>query len=499
MRVGPRNSRWTLLCCSVVQLTALALFVAAFLMGCDAKGKAYLKHPGHQVITQLESRRIVMLGDFLHDNALSFYTVTAVLNDWLNMFSSGQKVPRHLTLVLEEDDSMVHVLKNYMSSGDREPLLDFWLPYGTLESLEFFGDLRSICARVDSINQTLSKQHRIVFDIFGGEPFSLVSNRNYLRLSREESWRFFVQKRDSLVALRIESYLRQNPLQRALIFYGNAHLINGYVTKRIQGESSDTANSKGYYLAHYLKEFFGQQNVLSINQMDISPNLFRGTDLEAAGDSDIFTYSRGIPLEVPYLKDYDAVIIRHEAIVPSHPVDLIFSRRIIERCILNIDTMQAYFPGYDARFYANQSLNALKIITGESFSQPQQWERWYNTQKFDGLSRLESKGFARQIFDQYYERNFNYQTAIELYYLSSGIPIFYPNPRSRVDTSIWRIRWKDIRFNMECGNAIGIYWIGYSQERKEAHQWLVDHTGKDFSTPAQYLKWWRHVVFNANY
>ncbi len=482
---------------SFLKFLLIVFILPLFLASCGGKGTSLIYRRDHQLISELQSKRIVMLGDFFHGSASSLHTVTGALNVWLDMITEGKRVPRHLTLVLESDSSTVQLLKNYASNGAGEQFLDHMLPYGTLENLEFYDALRTLSQRIDSLNQTLPVPDRIVFDIFGAEPRSLLSDRSYMRSSLAEGWKFFVQHRDSLVAYGIESYLSNNPLQKALVFYGNAHLINGYVTNGIHGELPGMPNLKGYYLVHYLKKFFGKRNVLSVNQEDLQPNQLKGTAFQPAAGRAFFAYSSQISARASFIKDYDAVIIRPEAIVPPHPLDLVFSRRVMKACILNLDTLQTYLPGYDAAYYSRQLQDALNIMTGQSFKTAKQWGDWFKSHKYNWLSRLNSKAFEDQIIADFYKQGNDYQKRMDIYYLC--VPVLYARQPSKIDTATWRDSWNRILYNIECVNAIGIYRIGFPDEKREVHQWLVDHTGRDFRTADRYLKWWRHVEFDANY
>jgi hypothetical protein len=48
-------------------------------------------------------------------------------------------------------------------------------------------------------------------------------------------------------------------------------------------------------------------------------------------------------------------------------------------------------------------------------------------------------------------------------------------------------------------NAIGVYWIGDTNEQAKAKEYLVRVTSNDFQEPDQYLKWWRKQFFDATY
>ncbi len=481
-----------------ILVTALTLLLLPEVSS-RAQERVQFPQPGRYLIQELNSKRIVMLGDFQHENVLPFFTVTTTLNDWLDMVSSGEKVVHHLTLVLEEDDTMIHVLNDYISTGNMQPLIGFYLPTMTLDFFEFAVNLRHFCERVDSINQFLPNTERIMFDIYGEEVMGLKSNagRSLFKASVKDTYHYFVSTRDSVNALKLERYLERHPLQKLLIFCGNAHLIEGYVPKAPSVVGPDTLDSKGYYLVHYLKGYYGEDSVLSIDQAG-APMYWNGIPYRVASDTIFFKYRSEMPVPESFFAQYDGVILRYESPpIPNHTCNLVFSRRVIEKCIEDVDTLQEYLPGYFARSYMDQALNALRLITGESFSTAQEWTAWYKAQEFDGLSRLESKALEEQLLNDFYQKFSDMDFRTELYNLGFGRGVLYlREPGSKED---WLKEWPAVQRRIELSNAIGIYWLGYPDEQREAHEWLVEHTGVDFPNAEGYLKWQRRSVYQATY
>lgn len=50
--------------------------------------------------------------------------------------------------------------------------------------------------------------------------------------------------------------------------------------------------------------------------------------------------------------------------------------------------------------------------------------------------------------------------------------------------------FKKIKFT----NSIGIYWIGYPDEKEKAKKYLMEYSGQDFDEPEKYLQWYRKNI-----
>ena len=48
-------------------------------------------------------------------------------------------------------------------------------------------------------------------------------------------------------------------------------------------------------------------------------------------------------------------------------------------------------------------------------------------------------------------------------------------------------------------NSIGIYWLGYPDEKIKAKEYLVQFSGEDFQEPEKYLQWYRMKYFGYEY
>lgn len=436
-----------------------------------------------------------MLADFGHRQPLPYQSLIAVLNRWISMVEVKESNQHNLSLILEWDDEIITDINDYLKTGDLEKILDFWLPYGSLEMLEFFSDLRKIKQKIISINQTSSE--KIIFEIIGGEVSNLFNEPKFLKQSKLDGSKYFVSERDSLSANKIIRYLNKNPNQKALIFYGNAHLIKNYVNKNNIANAIKDEDSYGYYLAYYLKQAFGDDSVFSVNQAVLPSQVLLDSPFSETPNQNIFVYSKHIPWERLKPKDYDAFIIRHEVFTPEHPLSLIFSRRVVEKCIEKMKILDHYLPGFQAKRYYNIALNSLIVITSKNFNTTKEWENWYKINGFDGLERLDSEEFAQEIFNDYYKNYKNFETRQRLFMLGFSPAIM--NAENIPDSTYWKEKiWPEVLPNIKLLNSIGINSIGFSDEKKKVKDIL--HSFKDEVLPHyDYLKYWRKYFHNTNY
>ncbi len=486
---------------SSMKNNSLKIFFVVFLfttaINCGVTGKKYYTHPNSYIIDQLANKKIIMLADFAHGYPLPYKSLIFLLNKWIKKVKNGESKDHDIVLILEADTQEVNNLNEFISSGNWKPLMDYWLPYNTMEWLEFCADLRSLNMKIDSLNEQKDFIPKISFDIFGGEVYNILDNPKGLQLSKEEGAKYFVNVRDSLTAKNIIGYLSKNKNQKAILFYGNNHLIKNYVNKNV-GKDLPNSETKGYYLAYYLKKRFCGKSVLSINQVKVSQQMIKNSPFAIAKDSNIFIYSQNIPWKNIQPKNYDGFILRNEEMVPSHNLSYIFSRNIIKADIKRMSMFGKYLPGALAERYYNEAFESLKLITGEKFKNLSEWKNWFEKSNYDGFKRLNSNDFAKQIFDEFYQNTNNKEVRNQLYKLGIGIGILDINNIPSKES------WKDVVWPEELNyikwlNTIGMLWVGTTEEKKEAKEFLVRYTGKNFSEPQDYLKYYRNFFKKVGY
>lgn len=481
--------------------TLILAFFAVIMAGCSPSRSKYYSDPGAYLVKQLASRRIVMLADFEHSAPLPYHTLTSFLDKWADEVAAGQSNDRNLVLVLEADGRIVHNLDDFIATGNWRPLIDYWLPFNTMEWLEFCDDLRGLTLRIDSLNAGRGASRRIRFCIIGGESSDFLDDPRFLSMSRAQGNRYFVNIRDSLSALNISAFLDSCTDMKAIVFYGTNHLIGSYAYKNVAGELP-RSETGGYYLAHYLKQKFGPDSVLTVCQ--ISPYMLskRISFFHVASDSDIFFPSTEVTSEDVHLaglspQDFDGFIVRHELNIPGHPLADVFSKEVIKADIARLIFFERYFPGYKAEEYYNETLSSLQFLTGRDFSTPAQWEGWLRSVRYDGLRRIGSAAFAAQMFAKFYN-NPDEQVRYQLY--GMGFGLFILRRGTAPQREHWkRWLWPKMVKQMKLNECVGLLWVGTAGEKEEAADYLLKKFGKPLKAPQYYLKVVRKSFFHAYY
>lgn len=483
---------------SIIIIT-LGLSILTSSINCGAKNKKYHIHPDAYIIKQLEHEKIIMLADFAHTYALPYKSLVSLLNEWAAKVKRGESRVYNLSLILEADTQEAAKLNEFIATGNWNPFIDYWLPYNTMEWLEFCSDLRLLKQQIDGLNTNKYLSHKISFNIFGGEPFNIFDNPQSLMLSKEEGSKYFVNIRDSLTAKNIIEYLRKNRESKAIIFYGNLHLIKNYVSKNIAGALPDY-ESYGYYLAHYLKKEFGEDSVLTVNQYSVNEAMIKNSPFAASIDSNIFVYSKDIPWKYLYPENYDGYILRYEKASPAHNLSYIFSKNVIAADIKRMQSIKEYLPGYLAKRYYDKAEESLKLLTGKNYKNIDQWLDRINKNNFDGFIRLDSKEFKEDIFHVYYDNPSDRKTKLMLLELGFGPRLMSSQMIPKAD---WEKTWREVLPHIKYLNAVGLLWIGTTKEKQKAEKYLFNtvrgvNKGEKLE-PQDYLKLFRRDYWKVNY
>jgi hypothetical protein len=451
-------------------------------------------NPDKHLIKELSGRRLVMVADYGHELPAPYQNLASAISNWLMMVESGESHDRCLTLFLEADDSTAKLAKLYVQTGNMDPFLDYMLPSSSLERLEFYSDLRRLSHRIDSLNQTLPDSCKIIFDIQGPEASNIFDDV-ISKASRRESSLYFVNTRDSLSAMNILRYLDTYPKQKGIVFYGFTHLIKNRVVKDVGGELS-SEESRGCYVAFYLKRALGDRNVLSVNQVILPPTKINTQGFERLRYESGFVRSEDIPWSDLQPQDYDAFICRSEVYCSDHAFSDIFCTRIITASIKRMKILAPSLPGALASRYYHQALEGLKRTTGKDSMSIGQWTHWVETSRYDGLSRLRSMTFKSE-FETYCRQSLGTRSQ-RINLMRFGIPVDVAN-RREVTYDEWPEIIDQSMPQIIFLNAIGIYWIGSPKEKASALNYLVEFSGERFDEPGKYLKWWRQKFHNASY
>ena len=475
------------------------LIIIFFLfISCSNIQQKFHTNPDSYIVNQLANKRIIMLGDFSHSSPLPYKSLVSLLEEWLKEIRNSKSKDYNIVLALEADTQEVSILKQFLSTGKWKPLFDFWLPYNSMEWLEFCANLKSFTIEIEKLNERKNFP-KINFDILGGESSNIFDHPEFLRYSKLDGSKYFINTRDSISAQIIISYLNKNKNRKAIIFYGNLHLIKNYVSKNIAGALPDS-EAYGYYLAHYLKQEYGGESVLSINQYVVNRQMIKASPFSAVDDSNIFVYSQDIPWKNIQPQNYDGFILRHERGTPGHSLANVFSINVIDADIKKMQFIEKYLPGYLAEGYYSIAKRSLQLLTGQNFKTVSEWQSWVKNNKYDGLLRLGSKEFENEIFNLYYNNPTDVQIKLELFTLGFGQEIA---SRQLSPKSEWERVWKDAIPKIKYLNNVGIYWVGTAEEKQKAKKYLDDFIdtlkyGK-ITGPEDYLKLYREMFEKVNY
>ncbi len=480
----------------------IILFVIVFLgssIYCSKTERDYHTNPNSYIVDQLVNKKVIMHGDFAHGYPLPYKSLIFLLDKWIDKVSKGESKSYNITLILEADTQEVAKLNDFIDTGNWEPFIDYWLPYNTMEWLEFCAELRSLKSQIDSLNTTKHLNPKISFSIFGGESYNVFDNPQSLQISKEEGSKYFVHIRDSLTAKNIIEYLKKNKERKAIIFYGNLHLIKNYVSKNIAGALPDS-ESYGYYLTHYLKEEFGEDSVLAINQWIVNEKMIENSPFAASKNSNIFVYSKDIPWSNLHPENYDGYILRYEQPSPAHNLSYIFSKNIINADLKRMQFIKKYLPGYLAKGYYDKAEESLKLLTGENYDEMSQWLTWIKENNYDGFLRLDSKEFEDDIYKAYYENPSDRKIKLMLLELGFGPGIM---SSQLIPKDEWEKTWREVLPHIKYLNAVGLLWIGTAEEKQKAKGYLSSAVsgvkdGEKFESE-DYLKLFRKYYWNVIY
>jgi len=473
-------------------LSLLFLSNAAFAQIDDS---LYYTNPNYHVAKELFNRKIVMLGDYGHNQPAPLHRLLNTLYDWLDI-SANKEESHNLTLVLESDTLRCANINGYIKNGNIRTVTDKMKSEFYLENLEFYANLKSFSEKIDSVNQF--RKNKIFFEVRGFEQIGDHNIEYVSRKSQKEDELWFVNERDSAIAAGIVNYLKLNPTEQILIFYGEAHLHSALIDKRAFGMSSlDYKEGFGFFLAHFLKQEFGNHDVLTVATLNFMPKPPRITFLDTASYDDILFKSKLMTSYDIMLGDYDYLISTEDKYINPADAGFVCSNYIFDKMVKNVYANKTYLPGYIAKRYYYWNLGGLYYLTGTQFRNDTELTNWLNEYKFDGSDWLYSDKLADFLTHLFVmERNKNYMN-----YIIRSYGIAYTLTDS--DLASFE-KWKenelpDILKHIKFKNSIGIYWFGYPDEKIKAKEYLKEFSGEDFAEPEKYLQWYRKKFWGFEY
>jgi hypothetical protein len=450
--------------------------------------KSYIIPEGEKhIANKIFNHRITMFGEGIqHHIPTSHFNLIRILDNWLKKVESEESLNPNLTLILEFDSASVSYMDYYVKSGKIRPLLDFVGPNYPLELLEQLYEYNKIYKEIDSVNKT--RKQKISFCLKGFEEIGDNIKESYFNMNREENELWFINERDNFTSKGIINYLKENPEQKAIIFYGSAHLQTGICNKNIWGPNGHIIPDEkcmGKWLAQYLIDEFGEKEINIVVSSALPADALSNPPFdELENDKFLLTKSLDAYFNLA-LKGVNQYLINLYVNEPTHNINFALSRYIIEKSIERSSVFEK-FKGYKAGT-GIMCLYNLFLPNGTIFRKSDDLIKWYHMGLYKGFAFLDSKTFYNNVYTLYllYSKSWGTNQLIQL-----G---FYPslsefNPK---DESEWEERWIKELKNIKFLNAVEIFWVGYPDEQMKAKKYLKEFSGKDFDEPAQYLQWWR--------
>ncbi len=459
-----------------------------------------------KIVHAFNDKKIIMLADFEHSNALPKKSVIDLLRKWESMIQNNNCRNLKLTLVLEEGDYNINIISKYIQSGNWGVFKKYrYLHRVILSTLEFFAQLKEFSRKIKKINKKRKKNNLIEFRIIGGEYNPPDVQKTALGGTANESMRWFVYKRDYDSAKKIIRYTKKFPGHKLLVFYGSAHLAKIRSLKASRSTGSPE-NLYGYWLAYHLKKHYGKKNVLSIQQICLPHRLEM---LKKANRQELLrklnSYSQ-IKKSVlisdpsfPWTNGYDRVILRIEKRVPKYLLYLLFSGRTPSFITSEILYFKRFLPGKWASSAIKSCLIFPEIILGKNFKSADSYLNQYKS----GQMKIFTRFFKEKLYKQLHKRYRKFRKNPRLLLRLIQVLGFNKEVSNEVLHHSWRKKslgiWKKAENNFRLLQAIGLNWIGLPKEKRWAKRHLIKVTGINYKKPHLYLKWWRKNRYGVNY
>ena len=229
------------------------------------------------ILEELKTKKIVMLGDYMHAHEAPYRTLLNSLNYWLEKVNNNtDAVPTKIILFLETPPQLFEKIDLFFTTGDLIPCLNLWIDAAyswndrqfMVDIFEFYFELKNILNTIEKINlnRENDKIELLIKPAESDPPYD-----HHLRLAKdntdfmEEVFLIFARERDKNSANNIKRILNENKKFKAIVFIGNAHLMRNKINKRelMKGRLNFKNNQPeyGYFLAHYLDRIYGRSKV----------------------------------------------------------------------------------------------------------------------------------------------------------------------------------------------------------------------------------------------
>jgi hypothetical protein len=476
----------------IKMLMLLILFIC--ITGCNTKKPPYFTQPDESLVKELNNKKVIILGDFRHYNAWPYSTLTKFLWEWLKQVERGDSKAWNITLVLETDEEVIDRLNKYITTGDIKKAYDYLSPFNNLETVEYWSELRKLSLSVDSLNALAKYSPKIVFKIAGGEASNVFANMDFYKKSEYEQNLYGVNMRDSLIAQKIIKLSEEDADKKIIVLYGNAHLDKTLTDKSPYLKSVPKDKAQGYFFAHYLKDYFGENNLLTVRQSPVvDGRKLKDTPFENLTGEEFFVKAADYP---EMMSRVDWLVMRRDQFVPEYSMGYIFSINTIKACLEKMKMLEGYKSLPVIKDYYSEITNYLYFLTGCNFAAYPELKKWIaeNESKYNGFEWLSSKEFEMLIRKEYFDRSKDI-SIISSQLLSMG----FKSGNKRISETEWDNVWKGSLGDIKFVNSIGMAICGTEAEKVNALKYLEEYSKIKLSNPIEYLKYYRKKAYNVNY
>lgn len=456
-----------------------------------------------QLLEQLASHRVMLIGDEAHGQWQPRQTVIDFLDAWflqVTADSAQAKMNRHLALVLEVDSLYLERARRYMDSGNPEDILDVGLLCSgvfTTADMEFHQRLADLLGRIRDYNASHEQAARIDLVLAPGEELINLGDWSFDRRAQ-----YFLYDRDSLIASRIVRFETLHPDYNVIAFYGSAHLQRGIATKR-----ADDDSAQGRFLASYLDDLLDNAPI-TVGQ--VTPDYWGPyRDLFVFGNADYM-----LPTASPNAKihrilsgpmDYDFAVVHPKRYFWGISILKIPSTNIARIAITGMpnimhtanDFYRSYWPAILTYLYAvsGESPHRLNIYDSTALEREYElWDKWLKQADQSVLRDMESLNLWERLIDSLSSAHGQVAGRFDTEIMSllpdapplsmaDGLP--KPSDRAAELGRYLHSRQKDILIE----NLIGLFWVGDESERREARETLHKLTDTTFSSASGWAEW----------
>lgn len=470
----------------------LSLFVCPMLVSANTSGDKAAQKPYEYIAQEINNKKIVMLADFKPSSMLSHSSLLTTIYNWNELNKKSKLKNQKLTLVLELSDKEVELMNTFMNTGDINPWLDHFFLKASIEDIYLMETLKKLKGEIEKNTGKLNivgfENHPTLEDLFNTQPYN------------RDLW--VIKQKDSILADKAVKYMESNPDDKMLFYYSSLHLNTGLMDKsyvsvfHLQGQ-----DKYGYYLAHYLKEKFGGNNVVTYNQVSVQPKLIESIALEKNKYNFIVKGNGSTICKINCTSpNCDWVVVVTEELRPPTEIKFIMSNTNIKRCKAGIEEFEKLNKQHNSNALYIAALEPLPYLTGIFFKDISDFESWADTAKNLLLFRvIGTKQYSDLLFNSTkFDPKQNSSLRDNLVSMGFDTTItnknYFPT-EDEWNKNIWPKTYKNIEFL----NAVGISWIGENNEKKLVKNYLQAAAKINLNTPAQYLEWWYNKEFGYSF